>query len=71
MYVVTCQAWKIGCLAYVHVVKEQISKLDSKSRSCSFLGYGEVQFGYKQWGLIDKKVIRIRDIECQFLPYSE
>ena len=51
-----------GCLAYVHVAKDQISKLDSKSRPCNFLGYKEDQFSYKLWDLIDKKVIRSRDI---------
>ena len=43
-----------GCLAYVHVAKDQRLKLDSKGRPCIILGYGE--------DLIDKKVIRSWDI---------
>ena len=51
-----------GCLAYVHIAKGQRGKRDPKSRSCIFLGYGEDQFGYQLWDLIDKNVIRSRDI---------
>ena len=51
-----------GCLAYVHVAKDQRSKLDSKSKPCIFLGYSEDEFGYRMWDLLDKKVIRSRDI---------
>ena len=46
-----------GCLAYVHVAKDQRGKLDSKSRPCIFLGYEEDEFGYQLWDLINKKVI--------------
>ena len=28
-----------GCLAYIHVAKDQKSKLDNKSKPCIFLGY--------------------------------
>ena len=35
------------CKAFVHVPKEQRSKLDSKSTPCIFVGYGDVEFGYK------------------------
>ena len=51
-----------GCLAYVHVAKDQRSKLDSKSKPCIFLGYSEDEFGYRMWDLLDKKVIRSRDV---------
>ena len=51
-----------GCLAYVHIAKDQRGKLNPKSWSCLFLGYGEDDFGYRLWDLIDKKVIRSRDI---------
>ena len=46
----------------MHVAKDQRSKLDSKSKPCIFLGYSEDEFGYKTWDLLDKKVIRSRDI---------
>ena len=51
-----------GCLAYVHVAKEKQGKLDLKTRSCIFLGYGDDEFGYRLWNLAEKKVIRSRDI---------
>ena len=49
-------------MAYVHVANYLRSKLDNKCRPCIFLGYGEIHFNYKLWDLIDKKVIRSRDI---------
>lgn len=30
-----------GCNAYAHVAKDERKKLESKSRKCIFLGYGE------------------------------
>ena len=52
-----------GCLAYVHVAKDQRSKLDIKSKPCIFLGYLEDEFGYRYmiWDLLYKKAIRSRD----------
>ena len=49
-----------SCLAYVHITKDQRGKLDPKSRTCLFPEYDEL--GYRLWDLIDKKVIRSRDI---------
>ena len=46
-----------GCLAYVHVAKDQRGKLDPKTRPCIFLGYGYEEFGYRLWDLGEKKVI--------------
>ena len=51
-----------GYLAYMHVGKYQRSKLESKSKPCIFLGYSEDEFGYRMWDLLDKKVIRSRDV---------
>ena len=50
------------CLAYMHVAKDQRSKLDSKSKPCIFLGYSKDEFDYRLWDLLDKKVVRSRDI---------
>ena len=47
-----------GCKAFVHVLKEQRLKLDSKSTPCIFVGYGDAKFGYKLWDLKEKKMIR-------------
>ena len=46
----------------MHVAKDQRSKLDNKSKPCIFMGYSEDEFGYILWDLIDKKVVRSRDI---------
>ena len=51
-----------GCLACVHVAKDKRGKLAPKSRPCIFLGYGEDKFRYQLWDVINKKVIRSRDI---------
>ena len=51
-----------GCLAYVHIARDQRSKLDSKTKPCIFLGYSEDEFGYRLWDLKDKKVVRSRDV---------
>ena len=50
-----------GCMAYMHVAKDQISKLDTKSKPCIFMGYSEDEFGYRLWDLVDKKVVRSRE----------
>ena len=50
------------CKAFVHMPKEQRSKLDSKSTPCIFVGYGDAKFGYKPWDPKEKKMIRSRDV---------
>ena len=47
-----------GCLAYMHVAKDQRRKLDPKTRPCIFLDYGDDVFGYWLWNIAEKKVIR-------------
>ena len=51
-----------GCRAFVHVPKDERTKLDDKTRQCIFLGFGDEQFGYKLWDPVDKKVVRSRDV---------
>jgi hypothetical protein len=38
-----------GCDAYVHVPKENMSKLDKKFEKCIFIGYKNGLKGYKLW----------------------
>jgi hypothetical protein len=38
-----------GCEAYVHVPKENMSKLDKKDEKCIFIGYKYGLKGYKLW----------------------
>ena len=46
----------------MHVAKDQRLKLNNKSKPCIFMGYSEDEFGYRLWDLVDKKVVRSRDI---------
>ena len=47
-----------GCLAYVHVAKDERGKLDPNTRPCIFLDYGDDEFGYRVWDPVDEKVFR-------------
>ena len=51
-----------GCRAFVHIPRDERSKLDKKTKQCIFLGYSEDEFGYRLWDPIDRKVIRSRDV---------
>jgi hypothetical protein len=46
-----------GCDAYVHVPKENMSKLDKKAKKCIFIGYKDGLKGYKLWNPETKKVV--------------
>lgn len=51
-----------GCKAFVHVPKDERSKLDAKTRQYIFLGYGRDEFGYRLYYPVEKKLIRSRDV---------
>ncbi|OMO51796.1 Reverse transcriptase, RNA-dependent DNA polymerase [Corchorus capsularis] len=51
-----------GCKAFLHVPKEQRSKLDSKVTPCIFVGYGGEEFGYRFWDPEKKNIVRSRDV---------
>ena len=51
-----------GCVAYVHISDQGRNKLDPKSKKCTFIIYGEDEFGYRIWDDENKKVIRNRDV---------
>jgi hypothetical protein len=51
-----------GCDAYVHVPKENRSKLDKKAEKCIFIGYKYGVKGYKLWNPETKKTIYSRDV---------
>ena len=36
--------------------------MDQRSKPCIFMGYSEYEFDYKLWELVNKKVVRSRDI---------
>ena len=47
-----------GCRAFVHIPRDEQSKLDNKTKQCIFLGYSNKEFGYKLWDPATKKIIR-------------
>jgi hypothetical protein len=51
-----------GYEAYVHVPKENMSKLDKKAEKCIFIGYKYGLKGYKLWNPENKKVVYRRDV---------
>ena len=51
-----------GCEAFVHIDKENRTKLDPKSKKCTFIGYGVDDFGYRLWDLKNHKILRSRDV---------
>jgi hypothetical protein len=51
-----------GCDAYVHVPKENKSKLDKKDEKCIFIGYKDGLKGYKIWNPETKKVVYSQDV---------
>jgi len=51
-----------GCKAFVHVPRDERSKLDSKTRECIFIGYGFDEFGYRLYDPVQKKLVRSRDV---------
>jgi hypothetical protein len=36
-----------GCQVFVHIDKENKTKLDAKSKKCTFIGYSVIDFGYR------------------------
>jgi hypothetical protein len=51
-----------GCEAFVHIDIENITKLEAKSKKCSFIGYSVNDFCYCLWDYENQKIIRIRDV---------
>ena len=51
-----------GCKGFMHVPKEQRSKLDDKATPCIFIGYGDKEFNYKIWNSEKQKIVRNRDV---------
>ena len=51
-----------GCVSYVHVDSDACSKLDTKSKICFFIGYGNEKFRYRFWDEQNRKIIRSRNV---------
>ncbi|KAG9441314.1 hypothetical protein H6P81_017168 [Aristolochia fimbriata] len=46
-----------GCIAYAHIDREVMKKLDPKSTKCVFLGCGGDEYGYRLWDFDNNKVV--------------
>src|SRR5271168_5267429 len=51
-----------GCEAFVHINKENRTKLEAKSNKCTFIGYGVNDFGYLLYDYENHKIIRSKDV---------
>jgi hypothetical protein len=49
-----------GCESFVHIDKKNKTKLEEKSKKCTFIGYNVNDFGYRLWDYENKKIIRSR-----------
>ncbi|KAH0717971.1 hypothetical protein KY285_014002 [Solanum tuberosum] len=50
------------CKAFVHVSKDERSKLDAKTRQCILVGYGQDEFNYRFFNPVEKKLVKSRDV---------
>ena len=50
------------CRAFVHIPKDERSKLDVKAKQCIFLGYGHEEFGYRLLDQMSKRIVKSRDV---------
>jgi hypothetical protein len=53
-----------GCEAFVHIDKENRTKIESKSKKCTFIGYNVNDCGYRLWDYENKKSLGAE------MPYS-
>ena len=51
-----------GCKTFIHVPRDERSKLDNKTKQCIFLGYSNEEFGYRLWDPTTKQIIKSRDV---------
>ena len=51
-----------GYVSYVFFDSSGRSKLDSKSKLCYFVGYGDSEIGYRLWDDQNWKIVRSKDV---------
>ena len=51
-----------GCEAFVHIDKDTRTKLEEKSKKCTFIGYRINDFGYRLYDYENDKIIKSRDV---------
>ncbi|KAI4347636.1 hypothetical protein L6164_008430 [Bauhinia variegata] len=52
-----------SCKAFVHVPKDERSKLDAKTRQCVFIGYGHDDFSHRFYDPVEKSVSGLVDLD--------
>jgi hypothetical protein len=50
-----------SCESFIHIDKENKTKLEEKSKKCTFIGYSVNDFGYHLLDYENHKIIRSRD----------
>jgi len=50
------------CEAFFHIDKDNITKLEEKSKKCTLIGYIVNDFGYRLYDYENHKIIRSRDV---------
>jgi hypothetical protein len=50
------------CEAFVHFDLKNRTKIEEKSKKCTFIGYGVNDFGYHLWDYENQKIIRSGDV---------
>ena len=51
-----------SCEDFFHIDKHNKTKLEAKSKKCTFIGYGINDFGYRLYDYENHKIIRSRDV---------
>ena len=51
-----------GYKLYIHIPKDERSKLDDKAKNFIFLSYGHEEIGYRYWDPVARKLIKSRDV---------
>ncbi|GJZ88807.1 putative RNA-directed DNA polymerase [Tanacetum coccineum] len=51
-----------GCKAFMHIPKDERSKLDVNTKPCMFLRYGQDRFGYRLYDPVQKRLVRSQDV---------
>jgi hypothetical protein len=58
-----------SCDSYVHIPKENMSKLDKKAEKCIFIGYKDALKGYKLRNPKTKNIVYKRDAVSREIKY--
>jgi hypothetical protein len=51
-----------GCESFVHIDRENRTKLEAKSKKCTLIGCDVHDFGYRLWDYENHKIIRSSDV---------